>query len=480
VPAPHRPPFALFLGFTALALGAGDLPPVRAAEAPPSRLASGATRLTEAALASDHAWTRLSELCDGIGHRLSGSASLERAIDWAAAAMRADGADSVWTEPVTVPRWVRGRESATMVTPGPHTIAMLGLGRSVGTPPGGITAPVVAVKSFGEFEALPDDAVRGKIVLWNVPFTTYGPTVRYRSQGANRAGRRGAVASLVRSVGPIGHRTPHTGNMAAYNDSGPRVPGAAVSVEDAERIQRLLDRGEEVRVRLEMEADTLTDGTSRNVIAELRGRERPDEIVVVGGHIDSWDVGQGAHDDGGGCVISMEALRLLVALDLRPRRTVRVVLWTNEENGVRGGEAYAKNHGKDPKRRHVAAVESDGGVERPVGFKLTVRQQGPGGSPDSTDAARTAEAVARLKTLAPLLASIGADKLESGGGGADIVPLMKLGVPGVEHQTTMARYFEWHHTEADALSAVDPGELKKNVAAMAVLIWALAEMDGTL
>jgi carboxypeptidase Q len=229
-----------------------------------------------------------------------------------------------------------------------------------------------------------------------------------------------------------------------------------------------------------MEADTLPDGTSHNVIAELRGRERPDEVVVAGGHLDSWDVGQGAHDDGGGCVISMEALRLLKALGLRPRRTVRIVLWINEENGARGGEAYAAEYGGDPARRHVAAIESDGGVERPVGFDVGVRRSGPGANPDSTDAARTAAAIQQLRTLAPLLAGIGADQVKGDGGGTDITPLMKLGVPGIGHVTTMARYFEWHHTPSDAMSAVDPVELRMNVAAMAVMLYALAEMERTL
>ncbi len=453
--------------------------PEKADPAPPA-LRDATARLTGAALASDRAWTRLSELCDGIGHRLSGSPSLDQAVTWAAGALRDGGADSVWLQEVRVPRWVRGRERATIVAPRREEMAMLGLGRSVGTPKGGITAPVVTVSSFDAFEALPAESVRGKIVLWNVPFTTYGETVRYRAWGADRASRLGAVASLVRAVGPIGHRTPHTGNMSAYNDSVPRIPGAAISVEDAEMIARLQARGQEVRVRLEMEADTLLDGTSHNVIAELRGHERPDEIVVAGGHLDSWDVGQGAHDDGGGCVIAMEAVRLMKDLGLRPRRTVRVVLWTNEENGARGADAYAHTYGKDPRRRHVAAIESDGGVERPVGFDTMVRRTGPGQNPDSSDAARTAFAVERLRSLAPLFAGIGVDRFMAGEGGTDVSPLMKLGVPGVGHVTTMARYFEWHHTAADAMSAVDPIELRKNVAAMAVMMYALAEMDGTL
>ena len=435
-----------------------------------------AARITGAALASDRAWRRLSELCDGIGHRLSGSTALDRAVDWAHDAMVADGLDSVWLQPVKVPRWVRGRESATMVAPGTTELAMLGLGRSVGTPEGGITAPVVSVSSFDALAALPDEDVRDRIVLWNVPFTTYGTTVRYRSRGANEASRKGAVASLVRSIGPTGLRTPHTGNMAAYNDSFPRIPGAAVSAEDADMIQRLLDRGLEVRVNLAMEADTARDILSHNVIGEIRGRERPDEVVVVGGHLDSWDVGQGAHDDGGGCVIAMESLRLLKELGLRPRRTLRVVLWTNEENGARGARAYADSFAVRGGQRHVAAIESDGGVERPVGFGFKLLKPGT----DSTDVAGTARLVERARPLGALLRGIDAARIDGDGGGTDIEPLMKRGVPGIAHQTTMETYFQRHHTAADVMSFVDPMELRRNLAAFAVMAWALAEMPGTL
>jgi carboxypeptidase Q len=375
---------------------------------------------------------------------------------------------------VKVPHWVRGQESAEMVVPGPQRLSILGLGRSVGTPRDGITADVIAVESFDELHALPAEAVRGKIVLYDVPFTTYGETVRYRSQGAKRASARGAVAALVRSVGPVSLRTPHTGAMATYVDSFPRIPGAAVAMEDAKMMRRLLNRGERVRVRLRMEADTLPDAPSHNVIGELRGRERPDEIVVVGGHLDSWDVGQGAHDDGGGCVISLEALRLMKELGLRPRRTVRCVLWTNEENGGRGSATYDSLASK--RERHVAAVESDGGVERAVGFGVTVYRVGT----DTTDRARTAIAVARTREIAPLLAGLGAARIDTTGGGADIEPLMKRRVPGIAHETVMEHYFDWHHTQADMVDKVDPVELRKNVAALAVMVYVLAEMPGTL
>ena len=434
------------------------------------RYRDASERLIGAALASDHAYTRLSELCDGIGHRLSGSEALQRAVTWAANAMREDQLDRVRLQPVRVPVWVRGAERAEMVEPGPQRLSILGLGRSVGTPPGGITAQVVVVHGFGALDSLPPDSVRGRIVLYDVPYTNYGETVRYRSQGANRAARRGAVAALVRSVGPVSLRTPHTGAMSNYVDSLPRIPAAAVTIEDAGMIRRLTERGQRVRVRLEMGAGTLPDTLSHNVIGEIRGRGRPNEIVVVGGHLDSWDVGQGAHDDGGGCVISMEALRLIKSLGLRPRRTIRCVLWTNEENGVRGGLAYADS-ARGEIDSHVAAIETDGGVERPVGFGVRVMR-------DTTiDSLRTDRALARMREIGRLLAGIGAQQVTPDGGGADIDALMKKGVPGVSHRTTMEHYFDWHHTPADMLDKVDPIELRKNVAALAVVLYVLADMD---
>jgi len=451
---------------------AGDLPP----EPTTTDVYRDTTaRIIGAALASDHGYQRLSELCDGIGHRLSGSKALESATQWAAAAMRRDGLENVRLQPVMVPHWERGEESAVMVQPGPQKLSMLGLGRSIGTPRGGITADVVAVSSFSELNALPVDAVRGKIVLYNVPFTSYGKTVRYRGAGANRASARGAVAALVRSVGPTSLRTPHTGNMSAYTDSFPHIPAAAVTIEDAEMMQRLLDRGRRVRVQLEMSARMRPDARSHNVIGELRGSERPEEIVVVGGHIDSWDVGQGAHDDGGGCVASMEALRLIKSLGLRPRRTLRVVLWTNEENGLKGAEAY-RDSVKADIGRHVAAIETDGGMERPKGFgvKCTLTAS------DSTDVPRQARARARMEAIAPLLAGVGASVVDDNGGGADTGPLMKLGVPGISHHTIGEKYFEWHHTPADMLDKVDPIEFRKNIAAIAALAYVLADMPDRL
>ena len=468
-------PFAVpvMLAVASAESGAATPPPAPHAASPAMDAAgrAAAERLIGAALGDEHALLRLSQLCDGIGHRLSGSEQLDRAVAWAAASMREDGLDGVRLQPVMVPHWIRGEEHAEMVVPGPQALSILGLGRSVGTPPGGITADVVVVSGFDELDAMPDSALRGRIVLYDVPFKSYGETVRYRGEGADRASRHGAVAALVRSVGPVSLRTPHTGAMHPYADSLAHIPAAAVTIEDATMMHRLLARGERVRVHLEMGAKTLDDAPSHNVIGELRGRERPDEVVVVGGHLDSWDVGQGAQDDGGGCVISMEALRLMKRLGLRPRRTVRVVLWVNEENGLRGAQAYADSLHGDVSR-HVAAIESDGGVERPVGFAISVHVP----AADSVDRPRLARAVAVLRELAPVFAGLGADRMTDDGGDADISPLMALGVPGIAHRTTGEHYFDWHHTRADMLDKVDPVELRKNVAALAALVYLVADM----
>ncbi len=245
---------------------------------------------------------------------------------------------------------------------------MLGLGNSIGTPPEGLTAEAVVVRNFDELEAL-GEKVRGKIVVYNAPFTTYGQTVGYRGSGASRASKYGAVAAIVRSVTPTSLQTPHTGALR-YSDESPKIPAAAVTIEGAEMLQRMYDRGERPRLRLKMEAHFLPDAESANVVAELKGSEKPEEIVLVSGHFDSWDVGQGAHDDGGGCIVSWEVARLLKSLNLRPRRTIRVVLFTNEENGLRGGTGYRDAH-KAEVGQHVLAIESDSGVFRPTGFGLS-------------------------------------------------------------------------------------------------------------
>ena len=435
-----------------------------------------ADRIMAAALADEGGWAKLSYLCDRIGHRLSGSEALEKAVTWAAGQMRADGLENVHLQPVKVPHWVRGRESAEMLAPVQRPLAMLALGGSVGTPPEGITAAVVAVQSFDELTALGREKVEGRIVLYDVPWQGYGRTVVYRGRGASEAARLGAVAMLLRSVASYSLNTPHTGAMN-YAEDAPKIPAAAITVEDAAWMGRLARAGVEVKVRLKMEAKMLPDADSANVIGEIVGREKPDEVVVIGGHIDSWDVGQGAHDDGAGTVASMQALALLKKLGLRPRRTIRVVLWTNEENGLRGGAAYrdqAKERGELAK--HVAAIEADSGGEPPAGFGLGLPflQE----RPDADEVKQPA--LEKLRQIARLLEGIQASDIRDGGGGADIGPLMREGVPGLGLRTTGDRYFHWHHTPADTLDKVSPEDIQKQVAAMAVMAYVLADMPDRL
>ena len=422
-----------------------------------------AARIIGAALTSDRAYRRLAHLTDHIGHRLSGSTNLERAIEWALAEMRADGLDNVRAEKVMVPHWVRGAESLELTSPVARSLSMLGLGNSVGTPPEGITAEAIVVRSFDELDAL-GERVRGKIVVYNVPFTGYGQTVQYRGAGASRAARYGAVAAIVRSVTPVSLQTPHTGALN-YAADQPKIPAAAVTIEAAELLQRMNDRGEHPTLRLKMEAKFLPDAESANVVAEIKGTEKPDEVVLVSGHFDSWDVGQGAHDDGGSCIVVWEAVRLLKELGLRPRRTIRVVLYTNEENGLRGGNGYRDAH-RAELSKHVLVLESDEGTYRPLGFGLA--------------ATAPPQARADLEEIAKLLRGIRADAISPNGGGADIGPLMREGVIGGSLDVDNAHYFDIHHTPADTLDKIDPQDLALCVAAVAVMAYTVADMPTAL
>jgi carboxypeptidase Q len=421
-----------------------------------------ATRLIEAATADDFAWRRLAEITDTYGHRFSGSDNLARALVWAQETMIEDGLEHVRAEPVMVPRWVRGRESAEVVGPLRHTLAILGLGGSVATPAGGLEADVLVVRGFDELRARAEDA-RNRIVLFNAPFTNYGETVMYRTVGARAASRLGALAVLVRSVGPTGLRTPHTGSLQYSQDERP-IPGAAIAAEDADRIARLAGRGARVRVRLSLESRVEPDVASANVVGEIRGRERPDEIVLLAGHIDSWDVGTGASDDAVGCIVTWEAARLMTRLGIRPRRTVRIVLFTNEENGLRGATAYARQHAADA-ASHVFALESDSGVFEPARLGFT-------GSP----AARSI-----VREVGSLLAPLGLSDIGPGGGGADIGPIAQAGnAPTMAYLGNPEPYFVIHHTAADTVERIAPAEVSKAAAAIAVMAYVMAEMPDRL
>jgi carboxypeptidase Q len=435
-------------------------------------------RIVERGLASDHAFTWLTELCDDIGPRLSGSAQAEQAVEWGRARLEEAGADRVVLHPVNVARWVRGEvERARILEPADHRLAVLALGGSIATPPGGITAPVIVVKTFEELRSRASEA-RGKIVLFNRAMGEtaddgsrklgYGDAVQQRTNGAIEAAKVGAVASVIRSVGTKGaeYRLPHTG-MMRYEDGVKRIPHAALAAEDADLIARLVAR--HPRVMLNLELDCRDEGTvqSHNVIADLRGRERPDEVVLICGHLDSWDVGHGAHDDGVGVVASMEVIRLLKSLDLRPRRTIRCVLFMNEENGLAGGLGYAKDYAREL-AGHVAAIEMDGGAFGFSGFGVSA---GEGGVAMVDDVARRIRSVPGYESL----------RVRPGGGGADIGPLSRAGnVPMLSIDSDSETYFRYHHTHADTLDKVDPRELARHAAAYAALVYALAEMERPL
>lgn len=418
-------------------------------------------RIVAAGLEDRFAYRWLERLCDEVGPRLPGSPGMAAAVAFSVETLREAGFDRVWTEPVTVPRWVRGRESAVMTAPVTQELVMVGLGGSVGTPPEGVEAEVLAVSGSAELEARAGEA-RGKIVLFDPPWEGYGSVVKYRGIGAVEAARFGAVAALVRSATGNSLATPHTGVMR-YEDGVPRIPAAALTVEDAARIHRLARRDVPVRVRLTMEARTEGEVEDANVVADLTGRERPEEIVLLGCHLDSWDVGTGAHDDGAGCAIVAGAAALLERLDLRPRCTVRVVLYAAEELGGHGGRAYLAAH-RDELPFHVAALESDSG-----GF-----------APDGFSARATPDVIARLASLAEPLERIGAHRVRAGWAGVDIDPLVDLGVPGIAHRTSNGRYFDLHHSPADTFEKVDPAEIAANVAAVAALAWSIADAEAPL
>ncbi len=424
-----------------------------------------AGQIIDGALKDSAAYERLAELVDTFGNRPAGSARLERAIDWVVAQMKHDGLENVHTEPVMVPHWVRDAESATLLAPHRAPLHILGLGRSAGTPPGGITAEVLIVRDFAELRARAQEA-KGKIILFDHPFDTikapfaaYSEAVVYRYASTDSAAAAGARAVLVRSITPHSLGTPHTGGTG-YSDTSAHarhVPIAAITVEDAEMLHRIQARGQKIRMTLSMQAHMLPDAKSRNVIAEVRGSEHPDEIIVLGGHIDSWDVGEGAMDDGGGSVAAWEALRLIKRLGLHPKRTIRVVLWTNEEMGGRGGEAYRDAHRAElPKHRF--ALESDNGVFTPRGVRLT--------GPDSL--------LPVLREMIAPLARIGVTSAEKGEPEADVTPLNEAGVPALSLDVDASRYFWYHHTDADMMDKLDPRQIALCVATMGVVVWQAA------
>jgi carboxypeptidase Q len=448
------------------------VPPAMPASAPslftPDLLRALET-VRDAAMSSDYAWQQLAHLTENIGPRPSGSPQAQAAVEYVAGEMRKLGLD-VHLEEATVSHWVRGDEKAELVEyPGqaPQTvqrIVLTTLSGSSATPAAGIMADVIVVHSFDELSHLGRDKVAGKIVLFNVPmdkrkaeggsaFEAYGEAVVYRVRGAKAAAESGAVGSLIHSVGTADYRLPHTG----YSVPAP-IPAAALAAEDADLIERLAAQGR-VRMHLTLSPQRLGDITSYNVVADLKGSEHPEQIVIVSGHLDSWDLGRGAIDDGAGVAISMATAQLLQQLQLRPRRTLRVIAWMDEENGGGGSKAYAKTHAAEMSN-HVAAIESDAGAAHPLGFAVKMPPI----------------ALASLRPLFDVLRPVGATLFRPIGDspGADIEPLVEAGVPGIGIMQDGRKYFDYHHSAADTLDKVNPQELRENVAAMAVIGYALA------
>jgi len=429
-------------------------------------LAEATRKIAAEVTANGKAYADLRELT-ALGHRLSGSEGAAKAVEWAKRKMESYGFDRVVLQPVMVPHWTRGDvERATVTsTPQPISLKIAALGNSVGTPKGGVEASVVEVQGLDEVKKL-GEAVRGKIVFYNRPmdptrkntFKAYGQAVDQRTSGASLAAKCDAVAVLVRSMTTLpDEEYPHTG-MMLYEKGVAMIPAAALSTHSANELSALLKSNPKLAVRLELSAAQHPLVSSFNVIGELKGRDLPQEYVVVGGHLDSWDLATGAHDDGTGVVQSIEVLRTLKALSMRPRRTVRVVLFMAEEFGAFGAQEYA-SQAKAKGEKHLAALESDSGGFAPEGFTVEGNDQ----------------AVAAVKRWAPYLAPLHAGSIEKGGSGADVGPLVEQGATAIGYIPDSTHYFDFHHSARDRIEAVDKNELLGGAAAMAVLTYLLAE-----
>lgn len=422
-------------------------------------------KIYDEALAKGQSYEMLEHLCTKIGPRLSGSPGAAAAVEWSRHVMQAYGFDSVWLQPVMVPHWVRGKKEIGRIVNskklGSETVNICALGGSVGTGAGGVLANVVEVKTWDELKQLGEKGVKGKIVFFNRPmdpklipmFSSYGGAVDQRANGASEAAKLGAVGVIVRSMGVNLEDYPHTGSLR-YALNVPKIPAVAIATRHAEVLSELLKDDKDLKFYFETHCETLPDAPSFNVIGELKGTERPDEVIIVGGHLDSWDLGQGAHDDGAGCVQSIEVLRLFKAMGYRPKRTIRAVMFMNEENGLRGGVEYA-NQAKLKNEKHIAAIESDRGGFTPRGFTVPTQPK----------------AKAKVQSWKPLLEPYGLTDFNQEGGGADISPLAPQGVPLMGYLPDSQRYFNFHHTAEDTFDKVDKRELELGAAAMAAIIY---------
>jgi hypothetical protein len=436
-------------------------------------LAPKTDAIVHEALAHGHAFAMLESLCTRAPKRLAGSPGADEAVKWAEAEMKSAGLENVHLEECRVPHWERGAIARLqLVAPATFVevkLPILALGGSVATPKGGVRGEVVEVKSFDELKKL-GDAVKGKIVLFNRPmdaslldtFQAYGGAVDQRGRGALEAGKLGALAAIVRSMTTRIDDFPHTGAMH-YDEASPRVPAVAISTAGADRLAGLVRGGAKVEVQLEIDCKEFPDALSHNVIGEIRGTSNPDELVLLGAHLDAWDAAQGAQDDGAGCAQCIEALRLLVSLDMRPKRTLRAVLFMNEENGLRGGLAYHDAH-KTELEKHVLALETDRGGFAPRGFETNA----------------SARAMELMRPIVATFEACGGSMLKPGGGGADISPLERDGVTVMEYVPDCQRYFDVHHSALDTLDNVNARELELGAALIAALVHGVADLDEAL
>eukprot|EP00117_Sycon_ciliatum_P020863 scpid56270/ scgid18454/ Carboxypeptidase Q; Plasma glutamate carboxypeptidase len=406
-------------------------------------------------------YDRLAKFTDTFGNRLAGTANLENAIDYMLDTMKTDGLDNVHGERAQVPLWVRGKESATLLEPRNQNLAMMGLGTSVGTSAEGITAEVLVVRSFDELHNRSKEA-RGKIIVYNQVWVSYGISVAYRSHGASEAAKVGAVAALIRSVTPFSINSPHTG-VQDYEDGVEKVPAACITVEDAEMLDRMATRGTKIVVNVKMEAKNHGLVWSRNTIAEIKGSTYPDQVVLVSGHLDSWDVGQGAMDDGGGAFISWQALSAIHHLGLRPKRTLRAVLWTGEEYGGYGSQKYYEDHQNESNNMNIV-MESDIGTFQPVGFRFTGSSKAKG----------------IVSEIMQYMQPFNASKVIDGADGTDIEWWFNKHVPGGSLENQNEKYFYYHHSNGDTMTVQDPTEMDLCATLWAVVAYCLAEMDEML
>ena len=420
-----------------------------------------ADKIIKSAHSDTTAYHRLEYMCDVFGPRLSGSENLEKSLLWMLDEMKKDGFANVRADEVMVPHWVRRYEKCEMIHPRIANVPVFAFGGSIGTPKGGITAPVIVVESFDELESIKDE-IKGKIVVYNFPYEGYGKNFPFRYYGAIRAAKYGAVASLMRPLSNNVSNNVHTGVMI-YDDTIPKIPHASITPEDAMMFSRLIKYGITPQLKLELDLEMLPDAVSHNVIGELTGTQYPDEIIAIGGHSDSWDAGTGAHDNAGGCIVTWEAVRLLKNLGLKPKRTIRIVQWTNEENGVRGGNYYRDAH-KD--ENHVLMFEHDSGIFTPSAIRFT-------GSDTILNA---------IKFMEPLLKKITPEiKVTNGGGGVDIKPMMETGIPGMSLGTNDGgKYFHYHHSHTDTPDKVSPKDLNDCIAAIAIAIYIYADLPTEL